>query len=155
VKIDEKARDSGLIGGSSRRAEFQEFLDDQFPLGAMCAVITLARGHIEATTQIATGRLLCGSVEEDDGGRLWFEVVIDSRGSASGNHEVVTLWVRAPRQLGSGGDLWEADVKGDAGANCLLRLNADPPDSWRPTPEMRTAVTEFYAGYWPTTTQSR
>ena len=62
------------------RPEFQEFLDQMFPIGAMCAVITLGGGHLDATSQIATGRLLCSGFEQDETGRSWYQLTIDSRG---------------------------------------------------------------------------
>lgn len=140
--------------GRSRR-EFQEFLDETFPIGATCAVITLGVGHLDATIQIATGRLLCSGVEQDDSGRWWYQMTIDSRGSIGDEPEVQKLWVTAPRQHGGSGVLWESEVRTDEATRCALRLNADPPEQWRPTMEMREAVTQAYGAQWPATARSR
>ena len=151
------ARRAGRSGIPLERfdEEFQEFLDEKFPIGAMCAVITLGGGHLDATTQIATGRLLCSGVEQDDSGRSWYQLTIDSSGSISDEPEVQRLWVTAPRQHGDSGVLWESDVRTDEATECILRLNADPPEQWRPTSEMREAVTQAYAAHWPATARSR
>ena len=140
--------------GRSRR-EFQEFLDEKFPIGAMCAVITLGGGHLDATTQIATGRLLCSGVEQDDSGRSWYQLTIDSSGSISDEPEVQRLWVSALRPHRSGGALWETEVRTDDGHKCTLRLNSSPPEQWRPTLQMREAVTQIYAAHWPATEEPR
>jgi hypothetical protein len=137
------------------RREFQEFLDETFPIGAMCAVITLGGGHMDATTQIATGRLLCSDVEHDGSGRSWYQLTIDSSGSINEGTRVQRLWVTTPRQHGGSGALWESDVRTDEATKCILRLNADPPEQWRPTSEMREAVTQAYAAHWPATEECR
>lgn len=131
------------------RREFQEFLDENFPIGAMCAVITLGGGHMDAATQIATGRLLCSNIEQDDSGRSWYQLTIDSTGSISDEPQVQRLWVTALRPHRSSVGLWESDVRTDDATKCVLRLNSAPPKPWRPTREMRDAVTEAYAAHWP------
>jgi len=142
------------VVGRSRR-EFQEFLDERFPIGAMCAVITLGGGHLNSTTQIATGRLLCSGVEQDDGGQSWYQLTIDSSGSISDEPRVQRLWVTALRPQGSSDELWESEVRTDEATRCILRLNSAPPEPWRPTSEMRDAVTQAYAAHWPATPGSR
>lgn len=127
-----------------QREAFQEFLDDQFPIGAVCAVIATEDGHLDATTEIATGRLVCGDVEKDDRGAWWHRLVIDSRGATTGEIEVLELWVRAPIRYKGSADLWESEVRTDQADQCKLRLNADPPEPWRPTLRMRKAVTDAY-----------
>ena len=153
--MSDEPDDQQAIAVECSRREFQEFLDEKFPTGAMCAVITLGSGHLDATTPIATGRLLCSGVDQDDSGRSWYQLTIDSRGSIGDEPEVQKLWVTAPRQHGGSGGLWESEVRTDEAARCILRLNADPPQRWRPTLEMREAVTEIYAAHWPSTAGSR
>lgn len=155
MTIEEDVQDDATMIGRSRREQFQEFLDEKFPIGAMCAVITKDGGHLDATTEITTGRLLCSGVDQDESRQRWYELVIDSRGSIGGEPEVLKLWARAPRQHGGSGDLWESDVRTDTAARCILRLNADPPQRWRPTLRMREAVTELYAEDLPSPARSQ
>lgn len=142
-------------GFELRRAAFQEFLDDRFPIGAMCAVFNRTENHLDATASVATGRLVSGAVERDDSGRWWHELVIDSRGSEMGEAEVVKLWVSVPELHGGGAGLWESEVRPGSGFDGILRLNADPPDPWRPTLQMRKEVTEAYAEHWPVPEKSQ
>ena len=137
------------------RVAFQEFLDDRFPIGAMCAVFSRTTSHLDATTSVATGRLVGGAVERDASGRWWHELVIDSRGSEMGEAEVVKLWVSEPEPHGGGADLWESEVRPGSGVDGILRLNADPPEPWRPTRQMRQEVTKAYAQQWPVPEKSQ
>lgn len=135
----------------SRREEFQGFLDEKFPIGAMCAVIA-TDNLLDSANPIATGRLLCSAVEDDEFGRPWYELVIDARGDtrpdAVREPEPLRLWTRAPQQHRSNPNLWEAEVQTQKSAPSALRLNADPPEPWRPTATMRKAVDEAYAAEW-------
>lgn len=139
--------DSGAGDSELRSAAFQEFLDERFPIGAMCAVLTRTKSHLDETASVATGRLVGGAVEQDDSGRWWHELVIDSRGSEVGEAEIVKLWVSMPRPHGGGANLWESEVRTVSGEG-ILRLNAEPPEPWRPTVQMREEVTEAYAEHW-------
>ena len=150
MDVGEHAQDAVALAGRADREEFQEFLDETFPIGAVCAVIGLGGGHLDAATQIATGRLLCSGVEEDEARRRWYELVIDSRGFTGGEADRLKLWVSPPTRHESNKHLWEADVRTDESDHCTLRLNADPPEPWRPTVRMREAVTKAYAKCWPT-----
>ena len=143
-------QDQDAVDGVTRRDEFQEFLDKQFPIGAMCAVI-VADSLLESASPIATGRLLCSGVEVGETGRAWYELVIDGRGDLDGESEVITLWASAPRQHRSNSNLWESDLRSRESSHSILRLNADPPERWRPTPTMRKAVTDAYANRWTAT----
>lgn len=138
-----------------KRAAFQEFLDERFPIGAMCAVFSRKNSHLDATASVATGRLVGGAVDRDDRGRWWHELVIDSRGSEVDDPEVVKLWVSMPKPHGGGADLWESEVRTGRGIDGILRLNADPPEPWRPTAQMRKEVTEAYAEHWPDPEQAQ
>lgn len=145
---------SGAGDSELRSAAFQEFLDERFPIGAMCAVLTRTRNHLDERASVATGRLVGGAVEQDDSGRWWHELVIDSRGSEVSEAQVVELWVSMPRRHGDGANLWESEVRTDGGEG-ILRLNADPPEPWRPTAQMRKEVTEAYAHHWPVPERSQ
>ena len=137
------------IANETELTAFQGFLDDQFPIGAMCAVISTKDGRLDATSPVATGRLLCSAVNRDESGQWWHELVIDPRGSVDGEVEPLSLWVSAPRRHEGIGRLWECEVRMNGTASCSLRLNADPPEPWRPTLQMREAVTKAYAEHWP------
>lgn len=136
------------------RQAFQDFLDDHFPIGAICAVITSKDSHLDSTAEAASGRLLCSGVERDDTEQWWHELVIDSRGSEDGETEILKVWVREPRRHRGGAHLWEAEVRTGGAGRGTLRLNADPPQPWRPTLRMRKAVTAAYAERWPATVSS-
>jgi len=150
-----ESADSSFSDFELKRAAFQEFLDDRFPIGAMCAVFSRTTSHLDATTSVATGRLVGGAVERDASGRWWHELVIDSRGSEMGEAEVVKLWVSEPEPHGGGADLWESEVRPGSGVDGILRLNADPPEPWRPTRQMRQEVTKAYAQQWPVPEKSQ
>ena len=161
--VTKNARLQSAIGSSAlnagdfelKRIAFQEFLDDRFPIGAMCAVFRRKNRHLDAAASIATGRLVGGAVERDERGRWWHELIIDSRGSETGEVEVVKLWVSVPQPLGGGADLWESEVRTGGDVDDTLRLNADPPEPWRPTMQMRKEVTEAYAEHWPVPEKSQ
>ena len=129
---------------ASSRGEFQAFLDTEFPIGAMCALISRRSGRLEAMTQQVTGRLLCRSIEPAEDGQTWYELVIDPRDGTGVAPEPLILWVKAPERHGRAGDLWESEVRTDDADDWVLRLNADPPQQWRPTSKMRAAVTAAY-----------
>lgn len=146
--------DSSAADFELKRAEFQRFLDNRFPIGAMCAILPRTKSHLDATASVATGRLVSGAAERDARGRWWHELVIDSRGNQGGEAEVVALWVSVPQPLAGGASLWESEVRPDSGVAGILRLNADPPEPWRPTVKMREEVTEAYADHWPRAEES-
>lgn len=136
---------------ASRRA-FQDFLDISFPIGAMCAVIRGESGLDEALP-VATGRLVCAAVG-DAGGQHWHEIVIDPVGGGdTGDAEAICVRVGMPVRHRASTDLWEASVF-DETPGCTIRMNANPPQAFRPTPAMRAAVAERYAHLLPTTVSS-
>lgn len=149
VDTTKKKADEVPTAAESRRREFQGFLDRSFPIGAMCAVIGGEYG-LEDASPSATGRLVCSEVGETQG-RRWHEIVIDPVGAGVAI-DVAPIRVRVgmPIRHHSNTDLWEAAIF-DENPDCILRMNANPSASFRPTAVMRTAVAERYADLLPKT----
>lgn len=126
------------------RTAFQTFLDDEFPAGAICALVSDRGRPTDATDPLVTGRLLCAAVDRGPDGRWWHELIIDPRRAVEDDVEPTTVWVGPLTRHTGGSGLWEAEVRPASGNRMLLRLNADPPRPWRPTPRMRRAVTEAH-----------
>lgn len=126
------------------RETFQAFLDDHFPLGAMCATFVAGERLIGSSESLATGRLICTDAKEDDRGRWWYELIIDPRRRLDEDVDALILWVGKPRQRRDAPDLWESDVRSDPAAPLVLRLNAKPPERWRPTRRMWQVVSQTY-----------
>ena len=127
------------------RKAFQSFLDRTFPRGATCAVMNLEAGHLDEASHTLTGRLVCAEAGRDRDGADRYLVVIDPLSGGDDAGEAVSLWIRHPRRHDGQEHLWQADVVSEKPPSRVLRLNANPPGQWGPTPAMRTAVTEAYA----------
>jgi hypothetical protein len=131
----------------AERGLMQDLLDREFPGGAMAALVRRDGGRIEPGRTCATGRLICERSELDGAGTWWFSIVIDPRRSRKEQPDALRLWVSAPHRCDDSTNLWEARVRTGDDAISVLRLNASPPAQWRPTQEMRCAVTEAYADF--------
>ena len=127
-----------------KREAFQAFLDDHFPRGAMCVTLGFGERLSGSADPVATGRLICTSATQDDHGRWWYQLVIDPRRSLHEDVEALSLWVGQPTQKRETADLWESDVRSDSARPRVLRLNANPPEHWRPTKRMWQVVSETY-----------
>ncbi|MFC2177378.1 hypothetical protein ACFLRH_03060 [Actinomycetota bacterium] len=131
----------GLSPGAheEERQTFQRFLDNTFPVGALCAVIRSGDLAGDTTQIVSTGRVLCTGARRS--GQDWeHELLIDPKGSGDALAESLQLWVRGLRQAPESPKLWECVIDRTASDEVLFRLNADPPSSWRPSSQMREAV---------------
>jgi hypothetical protein len=144
--MNEQQQPAGSSGADPDRRRLQEILDREFPEGALCAVMTRVGGRIEEDESCATGRLVCEGAERNPDG-VWYRITIDPRRSVDEESEVIQLWTGEPHRCHDSKHLWEADVRTPEDTTSILRLNASPPEPWRPSIEMRSAVTERYAGY--------
>jgi len=133
-----------VLTGTSREHEMQELFDREFPRGALCVVMHMANGRIAATQSCPTGRLVCDKYEQDEDG-VWYHVIIDPRERVDEDADTIRLWVGAPHRHQDSQSLWEATVRAPTGNTAVLRLNADPPERWRPDPAMRRAASARYA----------
>lgn len=134
-----------VLPRATREHAMQELLDREFPRGALCVVMHMANGRIAATQSCPTGRLVCDRCEQDDTG-VWYHVIIDPRENIDDDSDTIRLWVDTPHRHHASQSLWEANVRAPTGNTAVLRLNAEPPEQWRPTPTMRRAVSARYAG---------
>jgi len=125
------------------RSTFQHDLDLRFPQGAVCAILPVRDGRLQAAGRVeTTGRLLCTGARLTDAG--WeHEILIDTRIRADRPATELRLWigplVRHDRVAG----LWQAEVR-DGGDERILRLNSAAPPSAMPRPAGRTAVTRAH-----------
>ena len=142
--MNEKQETAGADQADLERRRLQETLDREFPAGAMCAVVVTEHGRIEPGPTCATGRLVCEDAERKNDGKWWFSIAIDPRLSAEEDSDVLRLWTERPHPH-EGTHLWEAAVLTGGNTKSVLRLNGDPPAQWRPTEEMRLAITAVYA----------
>lgn len=126
------------------RNSFQAFLDETFPIGATCAVLSLDIGHLGEASPTTTGRLVCTETEEDRRGTVKYRIVIDPRDGHDSAPTTVAMWIDHPRPHEGSDHLWQATVQSDEPSDRVLRLNAEPRGEWRPTPAMRSAVTAAY-----------
>lgn len=128
-----------------QREAFQTLLDDLFPLGAMCVTLGAGERLAESGDPLATGRLICTGATHE-GSQWWYQLIIDPRRTLGEDTEALSVWVTKLKQLQDAPGLWEADVKCEPGRRQVLRLNGSPPERWRPTNQMRRAVSQAYAG---------
>ena len=142
--MSEKPAQTGLRASTQDHDRLQAVLDRVFPHGALCAVIPTDLGRIDEAKSCVTGRLVCDRSERSKD-RVWYRMTIDPRRTVDENTDVIQLWTGEPQRRPEGKDLWEADVRTEDGATSILRLNASPPEQWRPSAAMRQAVTERYA----------
>lgn len=143
--MNENTTQATLRASAPDRCHLQALLDREFPEGALCAVMTREGGRIEETESCATGRLVCERSEHGEDG-VWYRITIDPRRSVGEEPEVIQLWIGEPQRCQGSKHLWEANIKTLGDTTAILRLNASPPEPWRPSMEMRRAVTERYAG---------
>lgn len=129
----------------TERGGIQKLLDREFPDGALAALVIRDRGRIESGESRVTGRLVCERSESDESGTWWHCIVIDPSTCVADDPDVVRLWAGTPHRCHDSRHLWEAEVRTSERTTAVLRLNGNPPEQWRPTEEMRRAVTERYA----------
>lgn len=135
-----------LPPGTRRRcAAYQEMLDDLFPIGGLCVTFTEDGDRLRPTgVDVATGRLVCTNAKKDGRGRWWYEVLLDPRRTVDEDSNSLVLWVSTLTQHPSIPDLWEGKVHPADERYDRLRVLAEPEAPWRPTQEMRLAVTAVH-----------
>ncbi|MCB2223692.1 MAG: hypothetical protein KQH83_05895 [Actinobacteria bacterium] len=124
------------------RSEFQVLLDRHFPRGAVCALLPVQDGRVQAAGWVeATGRLFCSGTRRSRD--EWeYEVLIDTR-TGEVPAEELRVWIGALRPHPTVGGLWEAGVCVD-GKERMLRLNAAAPQAAMPGRAGRDAVTRAH-----------
>jgi hypothetical protein len=137
-------KSAAVLPGTAQDFDMQALLDREFPKGALCVVMHKANDRIAATQSCLTGRLVCDRFEKDEGS-VWYHLIIDPRERVDGDSDTIQLWIDTPHRHHDSQSLWEANVRAPRGDAAVLRLNTEPPEQWRPTAKMRSAVSERYA----------
>ncbi len=125
------------------RSKFQHELDRSFPQGAVCAILPVRGGRLQAAGRVeTTGRLFCSAARRAGGG--WeYEILIDTRTRADRPADELRLWIGSLVRHDRVDGLWEAAVSG-GDEEQVLRLNAAAPPAAMPKPAWRTAVTRAH-----------
>lgn len=125
------------------RSELQHELDRTFPHGAVCAILPVHGGRIQAAGRVeTTGRLFCSDARSTASG--WeYELLIDTRTRTDRPATELRIWIGPPVPHRSVGGLWEAAIR-EGDDEQILRLNAAAPAAAMPRPAERAAVTRAH-----------